>query len=57
MVGRLKNFRQVGQRQHVVLEFVWREVLNQRNQTGLVVDQQDYGVVFVQAVVGCSAHV
>jgi hypothetical protein len=30
--------------------------LNQGNQASLVVNQQNYGVVFVQAVVGSVAH-
>ena len=51
-----EEIRHVGQRQNVVLELVWREVLYQRNQTCLVVDQQNYGVVFVQAVVSGVSH-
>src|SRR5690606_23870008 len=46
----------VTQGQHVVLELVGREVLNQRDQTGLVVDQQDHGIDFVQAFVRNIAH-
>ncbi|MNF69390.1 hypothetical protein D3C84_512730 [compost metagenome] len=52
----LEELGNVSQGQHVVLELVGREILNQRNQAGLVVDQQHYCVVFVQAVVGSVAH-
>ena len=52
----LEEFSHVSQSQYVVLELIWREVLHQGNQTGLVVDQQNYGVVFVQAVVGGVSH-
>ncbi|KQQ49241.1 hypothetical protein ASF84_23340 [Pseudomonas sp. Leaf127] len=44
--------RLISQGQHVVLELVGREVLHQRDQAGLVVDQQYDGVVLVQAAVG-----
>ncbi|MNV79757.1 hypothetical protein D3C71_1733250 [compost metagenome] len=52
----LEEFGNVSKCQHIVLEFVGREILNQGNQTGLVIDQQHYSVVFVQAVVGSVAH-
>ncbi len=47
---------QVAQGQHVVLELVGREVLHQRDQAGLVVDQKHHGIVFVQALVIGLAH-
>ena len=56
IVGSLKYFAAGGQRQHVVLEFVGREVLHQRDQARLVIHQQHGGVVLVQAVVFECTH-
>ena len=46
----------ISERQHVVLEFVRREILHQRNQTGLVINQQHHSIIFVQAFVWNVAH-
>src|SRR3990167_8976298 len=48
----LEELGQIGQCQHVVLEFVRRKVLDQGDQARLVVDQQDYRVILIQALVG-----
>ncbi|MNW05928.1 hypothetical protein D3C71_2022540 [compost metagenome] len=47
----VEELGQVSQGQDVVLERIRLDVADQREQTSLVVDQQDSGVVFVQAVV------
>ncbi|MNP50902.1 hypothetical protein D3C76_1451920 [compost metagenome] len=46
---------QIGQRQHVVLELVRINVAYQRQQTGLMVDQQHSRLIFVETFVG-SRH-
>ncbi|MNH12859.1 hypothetical protein D3C79_724130 [compost metagenome] len=52
----VEELGQVGQGQHVVLERVRLDVADQGQQASLVVDQQDSGVVFVQAVVFEVGH-
>ncbi|MNR19464.1 hypothetical protein D3C85_1362580 [compost metagenome] len=46
---------QIGQRQHVVLELVRIDVAYQRQQTGLMVDQQYGRLIFIETFVG-SGH-
>ncbi|MNZ35307.1 hypothetical protein D3C78_527040 [compost metagenome] len=52
----VEELGQVSQGQHVVLERIRLDVANQGQQTSLVVDQQNSGVVFVQAVVFEVGH-
>ncbi|MNP35584.1 hypothetical protein D3C76_1289230 [compost metagenome] len=52
----VEELGQVSQGQHVVLERVRLDVADQGQQASLVVDQQDSGVVFVQAVVFEVGH-
>ncbi|RMT14404.1 hypothetical protein ALP52_02940 [Pseudomonas amygdali pv. mori] len=47
---------QVSQGQDVILELVRREVLYQRDQACLMIDQQHDGVIFVQAAVRGVFH-
>jgi hypothetical protein len=55
MEGSLKYFA-VGQREDVVLEVVRGEILDAIGQAGLVIDQQDGTVVFIETVVFERAH-
>ena len=47
----VEELRHVGQGQHVVLELVGGEILHQGDQAGLVINQQNNSIVFVQALV------
>ena len=49
-------FGRIGDGEHVVAEFVRLDVADQGHQAGLVIDQQNSGVVFVQAVVFEVGH-
>ena len=51
MVGRLKNFPISAERQDAVLEVVRGEVLNERDQPGLMVDHQEDRVFFRELLV------
>lgn len=54
--GQFEVLRAVRQRQNVVLEIVRREILDKIGQSGLVIYQQDGGVIFIEAIVLECAH-
>lgn len=41
-------FGQISHDQHIVLEFLWLDIAYQREEAGLVVDQQYCGLVLVR---------
>lgn len=53
----MEVFSGIGQRQNIVLKIIGAEVVNKICEAGLVVDQQDGGVVFIEAVVLECFHV